>query len=185
MVFRKNCAIFLCLTSFALCATAPRPSPDFAVQLNNGTQVHVNQFPGKVVVLAFILTYCSHCQYTVKTLTKLQNEFGPQGFQVVASAVDPMSSMKVPDFIRQFQPAFPVGFNEHNAAVEYLQHPVMFRLMMPQVVVIDRKGMIRTQLSGDDKFFAEAEQEKNLRALLEPLLKEGVAQAAHRKRAAK
>jgi hypothetical protein len=117
--------------------------------------------------------------------TKLQSEFGPQGFQVVASAVDPMSSMKVPDFIRQFQPAYPVGFNEHNEAVEYLQHPVMFRMMMPQVVVIDRKGMIRAQLAGDDKFFAETAQEKNLRELLEPLLKEGVAQAAHRKRAAR
>jgi peroxiredoxin len=182
MWLRKTCAVFLCLTSFALCATVPRPSPDFAVQLNNGAQVHVNQFPGKVVVLAFILTYCSHCQYTTRILTKLQNEFGPQGFQVVASAIDPMSSMKVPDFIRQFQPAFPVGFNEHQAAVDYLQHPVMFRLMMPQVVVIDRKGIIRAQLAGDDKFFAEAEQEKNLHALLEPLLKEGVAQTAHKRK---
>jgi peroxiredoxin len=185
MFFRKTCAVFLCLTSFALCATVPRPSPDFAVQLNNGAQVHVNQFPGKVVVLAFVLTYCSHCQLTAKILTKLQQEFGPQGFQVVASAVDPMSSMKVPDFIRQFQPAYPVGFNEHSAAVDYLQHPVMFKMMMPQVVVIDRKGIIRAQLAGDDKFFNQTEQEKNLRQLLEPLLKEGVAQAAHRKRAAK
>jgi peroxiredoxin len=185
MLLRKTCAVFLCLTSFALCATVPRPASDFAVQMNNGTQVHANQFPGKVVVLAFILTYCAHCQFTVRILTKLQNEFGPQGFQVVASAIDPMSSMKVPDFIRQFQPTFPVGFNEHQAAVDYLQHPVMFRLMMPQLVVIDRKGIIRAQLAGDDKFFAEGEQEKNLRALLDPLLKEGVAQTAHRKRAAK
>jgi len=61
----------------------------------------------------------------------------------------------------------------------------MFRMMMPQVVVIDRKGIIRAQLAGDDKFFAEAEQEKNFRGLLEPLLKEGMAQAARRKRAAK
>ena len=185
MLLRKTCAIFLCLASFALCATVPRPSPDFGVQLNNGTQIHVNQFPGKVVVLVFFLTYCSHCQYNAKILTKLQHEFGPQGFQVIGSAIDPMSSMKVPDFVRQFQPAYPVGFNEHNAAVEYLQHPVMFRMMMPQVVVIDRKGIIRAQLAGDDKFFAEAEQEKNFRGLLEPLLKEGMAQTAHRKRAAK
>ena len=56
--------------------------------------------------------------------------------------------------------------------------------MMPQVAVIDRKGLIRAQLAGDDPFFKEAEHEKNFRGLLEPLLKEGVAQVAHRKRAA-
>jgi peroxiredoxin len=185
MFFRKTCAVFLCLASFALCATVPRPAPDFAVQLNNGTQIHVNQFPGKVVVLAFILTYCSHCQVTAKILSKLQNEFESQGLRVIASAIDPMSSMKVPDFIKQFQPGYPVGFNEHSEAVDYLQHPVMFRLMMPQVMVIDRKGVIRSQLAGDDKFFNQTDQEKNFRELLAPLLKEGVAQAAQRKRAAK
>jgi hypothetical protein len=67
--------------------------------------------------------------------------------------------------------------------LDYLQHPVMFRLLMPQVVVIDRKGIIRTQLAGDDKFFDKAEQEKNFRDVLEPLLKEGtVTPAAGRKK---
>jgi cytochrome oxidase Cu insertion factor (SCO1/SenC/PrrC family) len=186
MFSRRLSAILLCLASIGLAANIPRPSPDFAIGLNDGTQLHLSQYQGKVVVVAFILTYCPHCQLTAQILSKLQKEYGPRGLQVVASAVDPMASMKVPDFIKQFQPGFPVGFNDHTAAVDYLQHPVMFRLLMPQVAFIDRKGNIRAQYGGDDeKFFDKAEQEKNIREVIEPLLKEGTAQtAAHRKRTA-
>jgi len=134
------------------------------------------------VVLAFILTTCPHCQFTSQVLTKLQQEYGSHGFQVIASAIEDMAKMNVPDFIRRFQPAYPVGFNQREPAEDYLQHPVMYRLLMPQVVVIDRKGTIRAQFAGDDKFFENAAQEQNFRTLLEPLLKEGQAQTAARQK---
>ena len=63
--------------------------------------------------------------------------------------------------------------------------PETIRLMMPQLVFIDRKGFVRAQYGGDDeKFFDKAIQEKNIRDVIEPLLKESVAQAAHRKKTA-
>jgi peroxiredoxin len=185
MSVRKICAILLCLASTMMAADIPRPSPDFAINMNDGSQIHLSQYQGMVVVLAFILTYCSHCQFTAQILARLQKEYGPQGLQVVASAIDPMSSMKVPDFIKQFQPGYPVGFNEHDAAIQYLQHPIMYRLMMPQLAFIDRKGTIRAQHAGDEEtFFNEATQEKNLRDTIEGLLKE-TTQTAHKKRAAR
>jgi peroxiredoxin len=183
----RLCAIFLCLVSLGLGATsdkAPRPTPDFAVSFNDGSQIHLSQYRGKVVVLAFILTSCPHCQFTVQTLSTLQKEYSPRGLQVIASAIEDMASLAVPDFIKKFQPGYPVGFSPRNMVLDYLQHPVMFRLLMPQVVVIDRKGIIRTQLAGDDKFFDKADQEKNFREVLEPLLKEGtVTPVARRKKA--
>ena len=60
-------------------ADVPRPSPDFAVNLNDGRQIHLSQYKGKVVVLAFILTTCPHCQFTSQMLTKLQQEYGAAG----------------------------------------------------------------------------------------------------------
>ena len=186
MFSRKLCAVFLLLVSLAIGATVPRPSPDFAISLNDGSQIHPSQYQGKVVLLAFILTTCPHCQYTVQILAKLQKEYGPQGLQVLASAIEDMASMAVPDFIKRFEPGFPVGFDQREYAESYLEHPVIYRLLMPQVVVIDRNGTIRAQFAGDDKFFEKADQEKNFRDLLEPLLKEGRAQtASHKKRAAR
>jgi peroxiredoxin len=188
MLLGRISVILLWLAALAPAAMAsdiPRPSPDFAVNLNNGGQIHVSQYHGKVVVLAFILTSCPHCQFTSQILSGLQNEYGPRGFQVVASAIEDMASMFVPDFIKKFQPPYPVGYNERPPVLDYLQHPVIYRLMMPQVVMIDRKGVIRAQFAGDDKFFEKPVQEKNFRELLEPLLKEGEAAATHKKTAGK
>jgi len=163
----------------------PRPSPDFAVNMNDGSQLHISQYHGKVVVLAFILTYCAHCQFTSQILAGLQKEYAPQGLQVVAAATEDMAAMAVPDFIRRFQPGFPVGFAPRNTVETYLEHPVMFKMMMPQVVVIDRQGVIRAQIAGDDKFFDRTNQEKNFRELLVPLLKEGSAHEGHKRTVAK
>ncbi len=180
MLSRRIFPLLLCVASLALGATVPRPAPDFAVDLTDGSQIHLSQYRGKVVVMAFILTTCPHCQFTSRILTKLQQEYGPQGFQVVVSAIEGMAKMNVPDFIRNFKPAYPVGYTQREVAESYLEHPVMFRMMMPQVVVIDRKGTIRAQYAGDDSFIAnEADQEKNFRGLLEPLLGE---EAARRKK---
>jgi peroxiredoxin len=174
----------LCLSFIATAATAadvPRRAPDFAISLNNGQQIQVSQYRGKIVALAFILTYCPHCQKTCGFLATMQNEYGPRGFQVLASAIEDMASMKVPDFVKQFHPPFPVGFNEREPVLEFLQHPAIFRLLMPQVVFIDRQGTIRAQYAGDDKFFAD-DQEKNIREQIEALLKE--APAAEKKHSA-
>jgi len=172
MLSRRIFPLLLCLASLAQGATVPRPAPDFAVDLTDGSKVHLSQYRGKVVVMAFILTTCPHCQFTSQILTKLQQEYGPRGFQVVVSAIEDMARMNVPDFIRNFKPAYPVGYTQREVAETFLEHPVMFRMLMPQVVVIDRKGTIRAQYAGDDKFFEKADQEKNFRELLEPLLKE-------------
>jgi len=173
MLVRKLLPLLLCTASLAAAAEIPRPSPDFAVYLNDGRQIHISEYKGKVVVFAFILTGCSHCQFTSQVLTKMQQDYGSRGLQVIASAINEMSKLYVPDFIKNFHPAYPVGYNERDAAEDFLQHPAIYRLLMPQVVVIDRKGTIRAQYAGDDKFFENAEQEKNFRNVIEPLLKEG------------
>jgi peroxiredoxin len=160
-------------------AEVPRPSPDFAIDMLGGQQIRVSQYKGKVCALAFILTTCPHCQKTVGYLSTMQNEYGPRGFQVLASAIEDMAKMNVPDFIKRFQPPFPVGFSNQNEVQDYLQHPVILRLLMPQLVFIDRKGTIRAQYAGDDKFFGE-DQDKNIREQIEALLKE--APAATKKR---
>src|SRR5256885_10517264 len=104
----RLCAIFLCLVTLGSGGVggtsdkAPRPSPDFAVSFNDGSQIHLSQYQGKVVVLAFILTYCPHCQLTLQTLSTLQKEYAPRGLLVIASAIEDMASLVVPDFIKKF-----------------------------------------------------------------------------------
>jgi len=147
----------------------PRPSPDFAIQTVGGPPIQLKQYRGKVVALVFILTTCPHCQHTISVLAKIQNDYGPRGFQALASAVEQEASAHVPDFIAHFHPSFPVGFNELDAAFEYLRHPRMLRTLMPQLVFIDSKGVVRAQYRGEDAFFS-GDQEKNIRQQVEKLL---------------
>ena len=162
-----------------IAGTLPRQAPEFTINLTDGKQVQLSQFKGKVVAMIFILTYCPHCQKTIGILSKQQAEFGPKGFQVLASAMEDMARQALPDFLKRFSPPFPVGYNARGPVLEFLQHPVAARLIMPQLVFLDRQGMIRAQYTGEDRFFVDdakesASQEQNLRAKIEELLKEGV-----------
>src|SRR5450759_2296286 len=129
----------------ARAANLPRPSPDFAINLGPGKQARIGQYKGKTVVVAFILTYCSHCQKAIGVLSKMQNEYGPRGLQVLASATEDMAAAALPGFLRQFDPPFPVGINTTAEFINYMQHPVMLQLYMPGLVFIDREGQIRAQ----------------------------------------
>jgi hypothetical protein len=111
-------------------------------------------------------------------LSKLQKEYGPRGFQVLSAAIEDTAGRDVPLFIRQFQPAFPVGFAHRLSVGQYLQHPPSGRMMMPQLVFVDRSGVIREQHSGDEPYFEDNVQEKNLRATIENLLKSGAGASA-------
>lgn len=161
----------LAVPATSIAGTLPRQAPPkFAIHLTNGQQVSLSQFQGKAVALIFILTYCPHCQQAVSTLTKAQAELGARGFQVVASAIEDNAAAAVPDFLKRFHPPFPVGYNDRASALEFLQHPMAARLIMPQLVFIDGHGMIRAQYSGDDPFFLEDQQEQNVRSKIEELL---------------
>jgi thiol-disulfide isomerase/thioredoxin len=102
---------------FSCCgADVPRPAPEFAIRILDGTDVLLSQQRGKVVCLMFILTTCPHCQKLVGTMSKLQTELGPRGLITIAGATQDMPVLFVPDFIRDFKPTFPVGGADRNLA---------------------------------------------------------------------
>lgn len=152
-------------------AEIPRKSPEFQINMADGSNLLLTSFHGKVVVLEFLLTTCPHCQNTSKILTRLQKEYGPRGVQPLGCAIDPMARMLVGDFVKQHQVSFPIGFGDRDTVTNYLQHPPMLRMLVPQLVFIDKTGTIRAQYDGGSDFMRD--EEKNIRALLDQLLNEG------------
>jgi peroxiredoxin len=167
----SSAAVFAAL---ALGADVPRPAPEFAVRMMDGTDTLLSQQRGKVVCLMFILTTCPHCQKLVGVMSKLQPELGARGLVTIAAATQDMPTLYLPDFIRDFKPAFPVGFVDRKLAMQFLQHDPQYIFYNPCVTLIDRKGVIRGQFPGGDEIF-NGDQAANLRAKIEPLLKEGAA----------
>ena len=141
-------------------AEIPRKAPEFAVNAG-GKQIKLSQYRGKTVVLAMILTCCSHCQAVIRGLIKDQQDLGPKGLQVVATAID--DPAKVPGFVKQFSPPFPVGYNTQAEAFAFAQHPPMLIPYMPFLIFIDKDGVIRAQYQGRDPMLKLETQEKTVR----------------------
>jgi peroxiredoxin len=174
-MIQKTLFALLVASLLAPAAEIPRKAMDFAVQTAPEKYIWLNEYTGKTVVVAFILTTCPHCQFTTGILNRIRNDYAERGVVVVESAIEPMSSLHIPDFVQKLGVSFPVGYNEQSYAAKFLGYPETEPMLMPQVVFIDAKGMIRAQFAGDNPGFAEAVQETTLRSKLDEIIKEQTA----------
>lgn len=162
--FRATIALSVLFVCAARAVELPRRAPDLTINMGPGAKpIRLSEYRGKTVLLAFILTYCSHCQAVIRGLSKDQQELGPKGLQVVASAIEDMAPTALPGFRRQFAPQFPLGYNTNSEAVNFLQHPPVMSFYMPALVFIDKDGVIRAQYEGNDPLLKEGTQEKAVR----------------------
>lgn len=172
MILRSLSVLF---ASSLLCAaaTVPRPAPELLIKHAGRGETRLSSFKGKVVALEFILTTCQHCQNSSQKINAVYNELGPRGFTAVGVAVNPMAQMSIPEFVQTLRINYLVGYQNQDAADEFLRHDPKLVMYFPQFVLIDRKGVIRYQFTGTDKHFDN--EEKSLREKVLLLLKEGAA----------
>jgi thiol-disulfide isomerase/thioredoxin len=136
----------------------------------NKSQVLLSQHRGKVVLLEVLFTTCPHCQDTSRVMSRLQTEYGPKGFQALGVAFNEMAHMLVADFVRDFKVNYPVGYSPREPIVSFLQADPNQSLHVPQLVFIDKKGVIRHQsLQQND---SQTHNEAFLRKTIERLLAE-------------
>ena len=171
-------AILIAATAAAV-APVPRKSPEFTITEGPNRESLLSSYRGKVVVLAFVHTTCIHCQQFSALLTKLHKQLGPKGFQPVDVAWNQNAAALVPGFVKQIGIDFPVGYSDWDPIMSYLGFTVMDRPVVPLIVVIDKKGVIRAQSppQGDPNLQDEAK----LKAMIENLLAEGGAPAKAKK----
>jgi peroxiredoxin len=123
-----------------------------------------------VVLVEFLWTNCPHCERASRTIAKLHQQLGARGFQPIGVAIaNAVTDRMLTDFVTQSGATYPVGYSTSAAVDSYLGRLPTERLMLPQIVVIDRDGVIRAQSGamGDLKL----EDESYLRGLLENLLR--------------
>ena len=153
----------------------PRPSKEFTVVTPQGQQILLSSLKGKVAVVQFLFTWCPHCQAFSQMLTQVNAEYGPRGFQALGVAFDdddgklPLKD-KAAAYAKQYA-GFPVGFSTRSTVLGYLGISELERIGVPEIVVLDRKGVIREQspTQGGGPLTDPA----HLRSLVESLLAEG------------
>lgn len=158
-----------------------RPAPEFAIELPNKSKVSLGQYKGKVVAMVFMSPTCPHCQQLTPTLNMLQQQLGPNGFQVFSVAFAEMKDY-MPEYMMKYQPGYPAGIATRQQNEAFLQHSTMMRFMVPQIVLIDRKGIIRRHFDSGHSIFRNPGVD--LRAEVEKLVNEGKAPAPGAKKPA-
>jgi len=147
----------------------PRKAPEFVFRMPDGSQQLLSTYRGKTVVLAMMFTTCPHCQKISQLLSKIQTEYAAKGVQVLGTVFDQPAATNVVQFQKQFGVNFPLGVSQQGPVLEFLGLPPADPYFVPILVFIDKRGTIRGQYVGDEKFLSN--QEVNIRAEIEKMLK--------------
>jgi peroxiredoxin len=154
----------------------PRKSPEFLIAEPSGNTILLSSLRGKVVAIEFFFLQSNHCTRVAKMLNELNQQMGMRGFQALGVVFDPPN---VPDShgelirpaVNFLHLAYPVGY-AHKADVDiFLDRKPQEILNIPQIVIIDRDGMIRA-VTGGVGGDPSLEDEASLRLLVEELLKQ-------------
>jgi peroxiredoxin len=176
--------LILCELTAAPSASLPRKSPEFTINEPSGKQVLLSSFKGKVVMIEFLFLRSPSCLNLAQTMNKLNAELGSRGFQPIAIAFPAPQSdangVLVGNLADTLKLTYPVGYTKKEEVDRFLSRGDREMLRIPQVVIIDRGGVIRAQTGGRDGNL-NLENESFLRTTLDGLLKEGAPAGAGKK----
>jgi thiol-disulfide isomerase/thioredoxin len=177
---------FITALLFAAETNTPRKAPELAFNVSGQGQKLLSQYRGKVVALEFIFTTCPHCQAASRVMTKFQQEYGSRGFQALDIAINDNADLLVDNFVKDYQVGFPVGWTPRDQMLTFMGFSLAERFVVPQLVIIDRKGMVRYQTPPlADEAYGKLMSEDVIRQHIEELLSQGNSAAGHGSTAAK
>ena len=154
-------------------APVPRDSPEFTIVDPSGHTTPLSSFKGQVVVIEFLLYRCPSCLRIAQTINKLHGEMANRGFRPIGIVFDDgVTEPVVHDLALLLKLNYLVGYTTSDQVDRYLGRAGIIRLQVPQVVVIDRAGVIRAQSRPTGE--ANLTDETYLRNLVRELLDEGM-----------
>jgi thiol-disulfide isomerase/thioredoxin len=132
-------------TMLKLVFSDPVAAGDAAFTAPDGTEAHLSDYAGKVVLVNFWATWCAPCRKEMPGLADLQKDFGGADFQVLTIATG-----------RNPEPAMTRFFDEigvTNLPLARDPKMVLSRQMgvlgLPASVILDRQGREIARLRGD------------------------------------
>ena len=113
-------------------------APDFELRSLDGRMMQLSNLRGNPVLLNFWATWCAPCQLEMPWLAELDQQYRPQGVEIVGVSLDDLGGEQaVNKFIAERGVRYPILIG--NSSVADLYGGVRF---MPQSFFIDRDGKI-------------------------------------------
>ncbi len=118
----------------------------------SGESVDLAAFKGKVTIVDIWGTWCPPCRAEIPSFIKLQETFGPQGFQMIGlnyerKKSDEENLAAVVDFVKEFGINYPcvIGSQETLAQVPDFSG-------YPTTLFIDKTGKVRLKVVGQQEY---------------------------------
>jgi peroxiredoxin len=167
---RRFLLILLCVAALASAKT-PRPLANLTLAAPPGMKpTKLTDYAGKVMVIAVFSTECEPCTTAILYLERLQKEFKDKGVQMVGAAANGGAISTIRPFMDRYKITIPLGVLTEAEARRLTDSGPADRLMVPAFIFVDKKGQVRVQYPGNDKFFDDGD--KNTRAVIESLLRQ-------------
>jgi thiol-disulfide isomerase/thioredoxin len=119
------------------------PAPDFSLESLDGKSMRLSDLRGKAVLLNFWATWCTPCKIEMPWFVELQNQYGPQGLQIVGVAMDDSSKEDIAKFAKDMGVNYPVLLGKEAVGDAYGGVPAL-----PESFFIGRDGKIVDKILG-------------------------------------
>ena len=120
-----------------------QPAPDFALAGLDGKTLKLSDFRGKAVLLNFWATWCEPCKVEMPWFVQLQQQYGPQGFQVLGVAMDDSDPKEIQEFAKKMSVNYPIVVGKEAVGNDYGGIPYL-----PSTFYIDRDGKVIDRVYG-------------------------------------
>jgi peroxiredoxin len=111
-------------------------APDFELPDINGNPVSLSDFDGQVRLVDFWATWCAPCREEVPMFKEFHDQFGPEGFTLLAISMDDERTL-VEEFVAEHEIPYPNLLG--NAEIEQTFGPIVG---YPMAFLLDRDGTI-------------------------------------------
>jgi thiol-disulfide isomerase/thioredoxin len=117
-------------------ALVGKPAPDFDLELLGGEKFHLSEHKGKIIVLDFWATWCSHCLQSMPELVRLHGDSAGRDVEVIAVNLEETPEQISP-LLERRKWQIPVALDRDGVvAAKYGVTAI------PQTVIISREGTV-------------------------------------------
>jgi cytochrome c biogenesis protein CcmG, thiol:disulfide interchange protein DsbE len=154
--------LVLANASTPVCASIGQAAPALGVQELSGQDFDLARLRGKVVVVNFWATWCPPCRREMPALNAFYHKYHSDGVDMIGLSVDRPRDR--PDVIKVMKSLrYPAAMLDDASANGFGEPSEL-----PATYVIDTHGVVRVELTPDEKTVTE----QSLAAVVLPLLRE-------------